>query len=77
VGKRLDRLALLLVVVGAANWALVGLFKFDLVAALVGEQFGQANLASRLVYVLVGLAGLYLLAARLGRRPAETRESYA
>ena len=49
-------LALILVVVGAVNWGLVGLFQFDLVAAL----FGPASALSRLVYSLVGLAGIAL-----------------
>jgi uncharacterized membrane protein YuzA (DUF378 family) len=47
-----------LVIVGAVNWGLVGLFQFDLVAALFG---GQGAALSRLVYSLVGLAGLYQL----------------
>jgi uncharacterized membrane protein YuzA (DUF378 family) len=49
-------LALVLVVVGAVNWGLVGLFQFDLVAAL----FGPASALSRLVYSLVGAAGIAL-----------------
>lgn len=57
----LDRIALLLVVVGALNWGLVGLFRFDLVAALVGLTFGQVNALSSIVYVLVALSGLFLL----------------
>ena len=48
--------ALVLVIVGAVNWGLVGLFQFDLVAAL----FGPASGLSRLVYSLVGLAGVAL-----------------
>lgn len=56
-----DLLALVLVIVGAANWALIGLFEFDLVATLVGEEFGTVNIASRAIYLLVGLAGIYLL----------------
>ena len=47
-----------LVIVGAINWGLVGLFQFDLVAALFG---GQGAAMSRIVYSLVGLAGLYQL----------------
>ena len=57
--------ALVLVIVGAVNWGLVGLFQFDLVAAL----FGSASVLSRLVYSLVGLAGIVLAgiaATRLG-----------
>lgn len=59
-------LALILVVVGALNWGLVGLFQFDLVATL----FGPASVLSRLVYSLVGLAGVTLAAI------AATREGY-
>lgn len=52
-------IAIALAVVGAINWGLVGLFDFDLVAAL----FGELSPFSRIVYVLVALAGLYLLFA--------------
>jgi len=52
----LDRLALFLVIVGALNWLSVGLFQLDLVAAVFG---GQSALLSRIVYGLVGLAGVY------------------
>ncbi|WP_027633853.1 DUF378 domain-containing protein [Clostridium hydrogeniformans] len=53
--KALDIIALLLVIIGAINWGLIGFFQFDLVAALFGELSG----VSRTVYALVGLAGLY------------------
>ena len=59
--KPLDLAALVLVIVGAINWALVGLFEFDLVAALTGSTFGETNILSRIVYLLVGAAGLWLL----------------
>lgn len=52
----MDRLALLLVVIGALNWLLVGVFQFDLVAAIFG---GQSSMLSRIVYSLVGLAGIW------------------
>ena len=52
----LDRLALLLVVIGALNWGSIGLFGFDLVAFLFG---GQMAVLSRVIYTLVGLAGLW------------------
>jgi hypothetical protein len=52
-----DVLALVLVIVGALNWGLVGAFQFNLVTAL----FGQTILAS-IVFVLVGIAGMYLVA---------------
>ena len=53
--------ALLLVIVGAANWLLVGLAKFDLVSALTGTSFGETNAISTVIYVLVGISGLILL----------------
>lgn len=54
----LDRIALVLVIIGALNWLLVGLFKYDLVAALFG---GTTSLVSRIIYVVVGLAGLWAI----------------
>ena len=63
-----DRIALALAAVGAANWGLVGAFMLDLVATLAGEGFGQVNPASRAVYGVVGLAGLALVAGRAGRK---------
>lgn len=53
--KFIDVLAAVLVVVGALNWGLVGLFRYDLVAALLGDATGL----TRLVYVVVGVAGLF------------------
>jgi uncharacterized protein len=50
-------IALILLIVGGLNWALVGLFNFDLVAAL----FGTMSTLSRIVYVLVGVAAVYAL----------------
>jgi len=55
--KALNVIALVLVVVGAINWGLVGLFNLDLVAAI----FGDMTPLSRIVYVLVGIAGIYSL----------------
>jgi uncharacterized protein len=60
--KKLDTLALVLTIVGGLNWGLVGLFRFDLVAAIFGGmEFGETNLASRIIYVAVGLSAVYLL----------------
>jgi uncharacterized membrane protein YuzA (DUF378 family) len=58
--KPVNTLALVLVIVGALNWGLVALFELDLVAEIFGETFGTTNAATRIVYGLVGLAGLYL-----------------
>jgi uncharacterized membrane protein YuzA (DUF378 family) len=56
--ESMDRLSLILVIIGAINWGLIALFQFDLVAALFG---GQDAVLSRIVYGLVGLAGLYCI----------------
>lgn len=55
--KVFDWIALVLVIIGAINWGLVGLFKFDIVAAI----FGSMSIISRIIYDVVGLAGLYLI----------------
>jgi uncharacterized protein len=59
--KTLDLATLALVIIGALNWLLVGLFEFDLVATITGDDFGETNIISRIIYVLVGLSGIYLL----------------
>ncbi len=56
--KSLNALTLLLVIVGALNWLLVGAFEFDLVAAITGNDFGETNALSRIIYILVGVSGL-------------------
>ena len=55
--KWFDNKALTLVIVGAVNWLLVGIFRFDVVAFL----FGNLSWFSRIVYAIVGLCGLYLI----------------
>ncbi len=59
--RTLNTISLVLVIVGALNWLLVGLFGFDLVAAITGNSFGEKNALSSIIYVLVGLAGLVVL----------------
>lgn len=54
----MDTIALILSIIGSINWGLVGIFKFDLVAWIFG---GQAALISRVIYTLVGLAGLWCI----------------
>ena len=54
----MDTIALILTIVGAINWGLVGLAKFDLVAWIFG---GQTAVISRIIYALVGLAGLWCI----------------
>jgi uncharacterized protein len=57
----LKALALLLVIVGGLNWLLVGIFQFDLVAAITGATFGETNVISTLIYVLVGVSAVALV----------------
>lgn len=67
-----------LVVVGGLNWGLVAIAEFDLVAWLVGEEFGTTNAVSRIVYGLVGLSAVALAASAAADRsdaPASTRSA--
>jgi uncharacterized membrane protein YuzA (DUF378 family) len=66
--KKLDLLAAALVLVGALNWGLVAVAKFDLVAAVFGLEFGETNAATRIVYGLVGLAAVYGIGSLIGSR---------
>jgi uncharacterized membrane protein YuzA (DUF378 family) len=61
-----DWIALVLVIVGGLNWALVGIIKFDLVAWI----FGDMSVVSRIVYILVGIGAVYMaiIAAKLGKK---------
>lgn len=54
----LNKLSLVLVIIGAINWALIGIFQFDLVAYLFG---GQSAALSRIIYTIVGDAGLWCI----------------
>ena len=55
--KTLDKIALVLVVIGAINWGLIGFFKFNLVDTI----FGTMSALSRIIYALVGLSGLWAI----------------
>ena len=61
----MDTLTLILSSIGCANWGLVGLFQFDLVAWLFG---GESSLLSRIIYTLVGLAGLWCISFLFRKR---------
>jgi len=65
VERLMDTLALVLVIIGALNWGLIGLFGFDLVATLFG---GPNTILSRIIYSLVGAAGLYAITFLMGNR---------
>ena len=77
--KPFNLLAAALLIVGGLNWGLVAIAEFDLVAWIFGKDFGATNVASRIVYGLVGLAAVYAIAALLGRRdqPAARRAAPA
>ena len=64
----LDRIALILSIVGALNWGSIGIFGFDCVAFLCG---GQMSLISRIIYALVGLAGLWCISLLFRERGDE------
>jgi len=63
-----DRIALLLVIIGALNWGSIGIFGFDIVAALAG---GQLAIISRIIYTLVAVGGLWCISLLF-----RDRESY-
>ena len=55
--KIIDKIALALVIIGAINWGLIGIFNFNLVDTI----FGAMSIISRIIYILVGISGLWLL----------------
>lgn len=66
----LDRFALILIIIGALNWLSVGLFQFDIVAALFG---GATHLISRIIYSLVGISGIYSISLLFRQSPSNER----
>ncbi|MBR6728689.1 MAG: DUF378 domain-containing protein [Clostridia bacterium] len=66
----IDNISLVLVIVGALNWGCIGLFGFDFVASLFG---GQMSVISRIIYSLVGIAGLWSITLLFKEKvPADT-----
>ena len=65
----LDRTSLIITIIGAINWLLVGLFKFDLVAYVFG---GQTAVVSRVIYTVVGIAGLWCISLLFRQRVPES-----
>lgn len=61
----MDTLALILSIIGSLNWGLVGIFQFDLVAWLFG---GMDSVISRIIYTVIGLAGLWCISLLFRRR---------
>ena len=69
----MDRIALIITVIGALNWGSVGLFKFDLVAWICG---GQTSLWARIIYTVVALAGLWCISLLFREREDDIEQSY-
>ena len=67
----MDRIALVLAIIGGLNWGLVGLFRFDLVAYLFG---GQTAMVSRVIYTLVGLAAIWCVSLLFRDRLSDERD---
>ena len=65
----MDTIALILSIIGSLNWGLIGIFKFDLVAWIFG---GQDAVISRIIYALVGLAGLWCISLLFRDTEVET-----
>ena len=72
--KKLDIAAAALLIVGGLNWGLVAIAEFDLVAALVGLEFGETNAVSRVIYGLVGAAAVYQIAQQHAIRRRWSRD---
>lgn len=71
--EAVKKTALVLVIIGAINWGLIGLFQFDLVAAIFG---GENSILARIVYTLVGISGIIAISFLTRREPrtADNRE---
>lgn len=66
----MDKLALILVIIGALNWGSIGIFGYDVVAALLG---GQGAILARIVYTLVALAGIWCITLLFSKQVAPDR----
>ena len=66
----MDRIALILTIIGALNWGSIGLFKFDIAAWITG---GQTSIVARIIYTLVALAGIWCISLLF--RPRDVAES--
>ncbi|MEE0203757.1 MAG: DUF378 domain-containing protein [Oscillospiraceae bacterium] len=67
----IDRIALVLAIIGGINWGSIGLFRFDLVAFLFG---GQTAMFSRIIYTLVGLAAVWCISLLFRNEPESPTE---
>lgn len=70
----MDTIALILIIIGALNWGLVGIFQYDLIAGIFGSM---SNVAARILYTLVGLAGIWSIKFLFHREREEDRHKHA
>ncbi len=68
----MDRIALILTIIGALNWGSIGLFKFDIVAWITG---GQTSVVARIIYTVVALAGIWCISLLFRPRDVAETES--
>lgn len=68
----MDRIALILTIIGALNWGSIGLFRFDIVAWITG---GQTSVAARIIYTVVALAGIWCISLLFRPRDVAETES--
>ena len=68
----MDRIALILTIIGAINWGSIGLFQFDLVAWICG---GQTGIISRIIYTIVALAGIWCISLLFRERDTDLSEA--
>ena len=59
--RTLNIVSLILVIIGALNWLLVGLFGFDLIASIFADGLGTLSIAGRIIYIFIGVSGIWLL----------------
>lgn len=70
----IDRIALIIAIIGGLNWGSIGLFQFDLVAWICG---GSASMLARIIYTVVGLAAIWCIALLFRERDTVRREAQA
>lgn len=69
----MDRIALILTIIGALNWGSIGLFRFDIVAWITG---GQTSVVARIIYTVVALAGIWCISLLFRPRDVAETESH-
>lgn len=73
--KTIDVIALIILILGGLNWGIVGIARYDVIAEIFGRSFGHTTAITRLIYIIIGLAALYVIWFRITglRRPGQPR----